>query len=131
MKIYRFAMTVILLILSPVTFALTSAECRSAWKSSSAYHTCSPIWGADKVINGKCGLYVHCKAPNGKEIQNGYITEGQSNYESHYGVKLEDDPHGNRDPRGELRSSGRSLLFSVDEVKKLSNCNGYLKIGPG
>ncbi len=81
-------------------------------------------------MNGKCGLYVHCKTPDGKEIQNGDIAGQGSNYESHYGVSREKDPHGDRDPRGELNYSSRNLLFSVEEVKKLNNCNGHLKVGP-
>lgn len=122
------ALATALLLASTASHALSMEECRAAWTASSAYQTCHPLWGADKVIGNTCGLYVHCKTPSGTEIQNGEITQGEDSYERVYGVTREKDTHGDRDPRGELRSSGRDLLFHVDEVRKLQNCNGKLRV---
>jgi hypothetical protein len=110
MKLFLSAVTLSLLFLSFSAFAVTTAECQAAWKSSSAYKSCSPGWGA-KDIGSKCGIYVHCKKPDGTEIANG-------SYEPHY------------DPKGkDIIGSDYSLFYTVDELKKLNNCDGKLKLG--
>lgn len=110
MKLFLSGLTITLLFLSSSAFALTSQECQAAWKSSSAYKSCSPCWGA-KAIGNKCGLYVHCKKPNGVEVANG-------TYVPHYDQKGSD-----------IISSDYSLFYTVDELKKLNNCNGKLELG--
>lgn len=127
-KLHTAALAACLLLTSTHGLALTREECQSAWTASSAYKSCHPLWGADKVIGNTCGIYVHCKTPSGAEIQNGNITEGEDSYDRYYGVTRGKDTT-NRDPRGELKSSGRDLLFHLEDVKKLQNCSGYLKVG--
>lgn len=53
MKLFLSGLTVSLLILSSSAFAVTTEECQAAWKSSSAYKSCSPGWGT-KAIGNMC-----------------------------------------------------------------------------
>jgi len=110
MKLFLSIIVISLLGLSSTVFALTHTECEAAWKSSSAYQSCYPAWGA-KAIGNKCGIYVHCKKPDGSEVANG-------TYNPHY------DQKGN-----EIIGSDYSLFYTVEELKKLNNCNGKLKVG--
>lgn len=43
MKLFLSGLTVSLLILSSNAFAVRTEECQAAWKSSSAYKSCSPV----------------------------------------------------------------------------------------
>ena len=103
-------MTLGLLGISLSVFAVTSEECRSAWKASPAYRSCYPAFGT-KAIGSKCGVYVHCKKMDGGEVANG-------SYTAHY------DKKGN-----DIIGSDYSLFYTVDELRKLNNCNGKLKVG--
>ncbi|MEN9917004.1 MAG: hypothetical protein RLY40_936 [Pseudomonadota bacterium] len=103
-------LTASLFILSSSAFAVTTEECRAAWKSSPAYQSCYPAFGT-KAIDNKCGMYVHCKKPDGSEVANGSYT---ANYDKEH---------------KDIIGSDYSLFYTVDEVKKLNNCNGKLKVG--
>ena len=102
MKLFLSGLTVSLLILSSNAFAVRTEECQAVWKSSSAYKSCSPGWGT-KAIGNKCGIYVHCKKPDGSEVANG-------SYMAHY------DQWGK-----DIIGSDYSLFYTVDELKKLNN----------
>lgn len=110
MKLLLSTITLSLLIISSSALAVTTAECQATWKASAAYRSCSPGWGT-KAIGNKCGIYVHCKKPDGSEVANG-------SYVPHYDQQGKD-----------IVSSDYSLFYTVDELKKLNNCNGQLKVG--
>lgn len=111
MKLFLSGLTISLLTLSSSAFAVTTEECQAAWKSSSAYKSCYPAFGT-KSIGDNCGIYVHCKKSDGSEVANG-------SYNAHYDQKDKN-----------IISSDYSLFYTVDELKKLNNCNGQLKVGP-
>lgn len=104
------SLTISLFMLSSSAFAVTTEECRAAWKASPAYQSCYPAFGT-KAIGSKCGVYVHCKKPDGTEVANG-------TYSANYDKEHKD-----------IIGSDYSLFYTVDEVKKLNNCNGKLKVG--
>lgn len=110
MKSFLLGITIGLLGLSSSVFAVTTGECRAAWKVSPAYQSCYPAFGT-KAIGSKCGVYVHCKKTDGTEVANG-------NYTANYDKEHKD-----------IIGSDYSLFYTVDEVKKLNNCNGKLKVG--
>lgn len=109
-KFFLSVIPICLLGLSSTAFAVTTAECQAAWQASSAYKSCHPAFGA-KAIGDKCGIYVHCKKPDGTEIANG-------SYSPHYDQKGKD-----------IIGSDYSLFYTLDELRKLNNCNGKLKVG--
>lgn len=110
MKLFLSTLIISSFFVCSAAFAVTTDECQAAWKSSSAYKSCSPGWGT-KAVGDKCGIYVHCKKPDGSELANG-------SYMAHYDEKGKD-----------IIGSDYSLFYTVDELKKLNNCNGKLKLG--
>jgi len=109
-KLFLSFITIGLLGLSSTAFAVTNEECKAAWKASSAYQTCSPGWGT-KAFGDKCGIYVHCKKPDGSQVANG-------TYSPQYNQTGKD-----------IIGSDYSLFYTLDELRKLNNCNGKLKVG--
>lgn len=110
MKFFLSSITICLLGLSATAFAITNEACKAAWQASSAYKSCHPAWGT-KAFGDKCGIYVHCKKPDGTEVANG-------SYNPHYDQKSKD-----------IIGSDYSLFYTLDELKRLNNCNGTLKVG--
>jgi hypothetical protein len=61
----RIALAILLpLLSSSMAFAVTPDECQSAFRESSAYHSCGSLFKG-KDVGGKCGIRVYCKKPDG------------------------------------------------------------------
>lgn len=78
------------------------AQCSSAWDQNSARMSCSGVdWFERK--ESQCRLHVECST-------------GQSVYKA-------------QDKVMHPTTTNQRVIFSLDDVKKLSNCGGSLKVG--
>jgi len=97
-----------MLLLAADAFAITSQDCDAAWKSSSAYLTCSPASGA-KANGNSCDLRVTCQASISVPACEG----GKERL-------------GCRDANNKVLNLGS---LTPDDTRRLNNCNGSLKVG--
>lgn len=98
----------------PPTYASHDATCLAAWDASSAKKTCVTVEYITRSGNGDCTIQAQCNY-------------GQGHVERDAANMVKTGPNsfalGTPPPR---RST---LTVSTDDAKKLSNCDGHLKVG--